>query len=525
MATTDLSDETTDNGSQPDAAVTQSEESPVIEPTDPVKSLTEPEAPASEEPVVDTPAVPESGPEGSAAPMSEPVTPPETAAPAPVQAPPASKKARPKWFFGAVAAAFVLLVAGGAYGYFGIYMQTPENIWKTSLKNTRQGLDAYVDKGLPDKKGAKFNGSFKMTAPLSADGSFTGSTYEQAADMKLDVGTSGVRASLAVKTVPVEGSETPDVYLNVSGIKGLAGLVSQDPGLNTMIDSLDGKWLVADHTLLDEVQKNLNDGATSDLTKETPEQLKKDLEDIEKKVAAVVNDRLLTDDDAKAVVIIKEKRAKEDFKGRKSQRLRVQVRKAQLHDFAVAMKDALKTTKMNKWLVGDTKKSFEEALNFDDLLKSIDSANYDDATADAWVDIGYKTIRNIRIYQKPGDTKNYVDLMFDYQGGDDYPFLLHAVAPESPDGDMEFSLGLTLNRTTDKAKLTFDIKQKSKGGAETATANGSFEVTPSDEKISVEKPAGATNIVNLLGGFLGQAQNELKVVNPVNSSFLDDAEL
>ena len=73
-------------------------------------------------------------------------------APVPVSTPPAPVKTKPKWLFGALAALLVLIIAGGAYGYFGVYLQKPENLWRDSLQTTRAGLQAYIDKTPSDKK-------------------------------------------------------------------------------------------------------------------------------------------------------------------------------------------------------------------------------------------------------------------------------------------------------------------------------------------------------------------------------------
>ncbi len=462
----------------------------------------------------------------STAPQSEPTEPtpaPVTSTPAPATPIPAPKK-RAKWLLPVIAGAAVLLLGGGAYGYFGVYTQTPENIWKASVKNTGEALNTFVKEQPAAKKGAKLDGSFKVASPFAADGTITSAINGMNSSTTMDVGVTGVRANMEMRTIAASGATSPDLYMKISGVKGLATLMGASEDIVSTVDGLDGKWLMVDHTLLDQYQQSLTGGATAD---KSPQLTDKDLRDIETKMAAVLRERLFTTDESKAVVKMTESFKKEDFQGRKSQHVKVKVVKAQLREMVIALKDAAKTTKLKDLvLMGDTSRSFEEALNFDDMLKSVDNGNYDKAYADVWLDMGLKYVRNVRITD-PENASNYVDFMLDYTGGDDYPFSISYSMSDGTSGStdkMGLKLGMAVNRKSLKSTLSFSVKGTS---ADTnVDANGSFTLTPSDDAVSVDKPAGATNIMNMLGGYMNEIQsiqNELSANS--SASLFDDIEL
>lgn len=434
----------------------------------------------------------------------------------------ASTDPKSRRYFITIAAALVLFISGGSYAYFGIYTQTPEYIWKTSLSNTRIGLQALVDHDQPSKKSLKLDGSFKMATPIVADGTLTGMMDESVASLKLNVGAAGLRTNLELRSFPANSNGT-DVYAYVSGLKDVATLFGISGQQATTINSLDGKWLVADHTLVDQLLQSTG-SSPSDITHQSTTQIQKDVQDIEKKVVVVLNERLFTDDKSKAVIVIKDKLAKENFEGRKSQHYRVRVQKQQLHDFAIAVKDALKNSKLNTWLVApNSGTTFEKVTNFDSILKNIDAVNHDNAVADLWMDLGTKTIRDVRIYASPTDAKSYVDFMFDYKGGDDYPLLIKSVS-NNAEGKQNLVLNITLNRATNKITMAFSGLGTNLAGRQLVDVGANLSLTPTNDKVSVDKPTSATNIVDILGGSFGLKQtpkNQLRVESPNNNSTFD----
>ena len=175
----------------------------------------------------------------------------------------------------------------------------------------------------------------------------------------------------------------------------------------------------------------------------------------------------------------------------------------------VALKDTVKDSKINDWFnIRQDGKTFEESINFDGLIKNLQDANYDNATADVWIDTGLRYIRNVRLDtsdKKTGEVST-LDFMLDYTGGDDFPFSIILNGNDSSgDNFGSINFGMSINQKSYVIKLTTTVdatvdKQKVQGSTE-------LTITPSDEKVSVDKPAGATNILDLIGLYTSQIQS------------------
>ncbi len=409
-----------------------------------------------------------------------------------------------KTIFIAIFAAVLLIGGGGAYGYFGVYTQLPENIWKQALSNTGEGLKKFVNQPLPSQKGGKIDGSFKLTTPTTADGTMTGSYDEKNTKLTATAGIAGVRANFELRGITPNNATSPDLYFKVDGLKSFGGLVGGDASsIGSIFKEVDNKWLFVDHTLLDQATAN---AASAGAKTPTSAEITKDAQELSKKVSVVLNERLFTTDDSKAVLGVKEKLAKEDFKGRRSQHLKVQVRKQQLRDMVVALKDTVKDSKVKDLLMtGQTGKTFEESINFDSTLKDIDKANYDNAVADVWVDMGLKYIRNVRISDNTDKSSPAtIDFMLDYKGGDELPLSV-ILTTKGANGDATVNLGLNINQKSYVLKLTAGVDGIFSG--QKIQGTGELTLTPSDEKISVDKPTGATNIMELIGTITGEVQS------------------
>lgn len=416
---------------------------------------------------------------------------------------PVAKKPK-KWLLPAVAAVAVLVLGGGAYGYFGVYTQSASYIWDKSLKKTGEGLKAYFEQQPSSLKSAKITGTFKLTTPVAADGTLMYSSDGSNTQFTTSMGAAGVRAELEVRGIKQENANNPDLYVKVDGVKGLSALLGSSASeIAPILDSVDGKWFSVDHTLLDQATASIK---TSNKKLPSTEELQKDMLDLSKAMSAVVSDRLFTTDDAKAVAIIKDKLAKEDFKGRKTQHITVQVRKQQTKDFVVALKDTVKNSKVKDLLISDgAGKTFEEAINFDSMLKDLDKADYDKMIADVWLDTGLQYVRNVRIPIEDNNKKTTgsIDFTLDYKGGDDYPMSI-TITNKDKEVDGSITIGVTLKKASTDATMTFGLDMTTSG--QKVQGSAEFKLTGSNDAVKVEKPAGATNIMNLLGSYMSQIQ-------------------
>lgn len=435
------------------------------------------------------------------------VTPAPTEQSVAVQPAAATKKKRAKWFLPAIIAGAVLLLAGGgSYAYLGVYMQTPENLWKTGLKNTGNGLQKYIDNQPATPKSTKLNGSFKLASPVAADGTIEGVSDEKNMKLTANAGASGVRASMELRAITSDGQTNPDVYLKVDGLTPIAALLGGEASeIGDIVQTVENKWFMVDHSLLDQITAE----QASDEKSPSADELQKEIQASAKKMAVVFNDYLFTTDDTKAVIALKEKLEKEDFKGRKSQHVKVQVRKDQLKAFLKELRGTVKGTYLEKQFLAGYEAGASgtgmKAPTLEELLDELDKVSFDNAVADVWIDTSLKYIRNVRITgnDKQSGSTTSVDFMLDYTGGNEFPLSITLSGKDST-GEGSISLGMLLNQKSSDVKFTIGVdgtfeKQK-------ITFNADLTVKGSDETVAVEKPAGATNIMELLGTYMNQLE-------------------
>ncbi|MCA9328341.1 hypothetical protein KC959_01080, partial [Candidatus Saccharibacteria bacterium] len=378
-------------------------------------------------------------PEQMAEPMSAPRSP--------------MKSAKPKWFLPAILLA-ILLLGGGAAAYVKVFQKSPESLWKSALANTADGIQEYLDASFARQNGAlEFNGSFKLTSPVAADGSVNGQWQGQKGYVKLDVGAAGSRINAEVRALPPEGSETPDIFINVDGLDGIVGLLSPLAGseASQQISTANGQWYVIDHTLLDQYATKSDDKTSLDISSD-------DVKAISDKVMTVLRAHVFTDDETKAVFEIVEKYGKEDFEGMSTYKMLVRVNKENFKSFLVDLKEAVKDTKLADLMKsGQDDKTLEEALDFENLLSEIDNADFSNMQADVWVEAGGRFVRNVRLYPvKDKKDTNYLDIGLNYSGGDVLPFVLKATIDD--DGDKgTTTFGLEVNQKSADLKATLDV--------------------------------------------------------------------
>src|SRR5690606_28316667 len=164
--------------------------------------------------------------------------------------------------------------------------------------------------------------------------------FRSTSSYTLDVGYSGIRPKLDLRTIPATEGAAPDVYVRLSdlgALESLAGL--SDPSVSGLIGQVNNNWFVVDHTLYEQALQGSGDG--NQLTDISPE----DIKAIGEATSKVLEERLFTDDESKAAVVVDEAIGREDFEGKATYKYRLKVQKDQAKELATALKDALKGTK------------------------------------------------------------------------------------------------------------------------------------------------------------------------------------
>ncbi len=392
-----------------------------------------------------------------------------------------------------IAALLVFLMGGSAAAYFGFVVpNNPEKVWAKAFENTAKGYDELVSyaQEQKDTKGADIKGSVKVDGDFATDGTFESSWFEGTGTIKANLGLGTTRANLETRFIK-SATTTPDIYLNVSGIKGL-GQQYGEPELEETIKTIDGQWIFIDHTLIDNLQKQAlsQTGANPASSQLTPE----DTVAISNKVGEALKEYVFTDNPSKAVFTVKQAVGAEKRDGRDMYHYKVGVDKQHLKDFSASLKDKLNQTKI-KELLGD--KSLEDAINYEDLLKDIDKIDTNKAVADVWVDKKTKLFHVVRITdEKSAD--NYVEFGTPYTGGDEYPFVIKFASKEESSNGTG-NIRLTINKKTDTAVLSMDVEGKEEKS--TTKFGMQLNVVPRSQAFNVEKPAGAKPLAEVMGPF------------------------
>lgn len=401
------------------------------------------------------------------------------------------KKSRKKRLLIAVAA-LVVLLGGTAAAYFGYYLPNqPDQIWKKALDNSAKGYDKLVQYGdeQENNKGGTIKGTFRIDSNDTViDGSIDTQYYEQNSRTKLDAGAAGTRVDLELLTNVPEGAKYPDIYARVSGLKGIDSLLGSEAGdIGASLAAFDNQWYVVDHTLFDQIEKA--SGGESAAESQTPSLSGEDLKAVAEAIGKANREHLFTEDPSKAAITRKQNVGKEKLDDRDVYHYKVGYNKENLKSYVNALKEELKKTKLDSYI---------QDQQFDEITKSIDELN-GQGEADAWVDLKTKLIRKVR-FTDPSRNNSYVDVALNYNGGNEYPFVVDIVGNEK-NNEGKTTVGVTLNTDTNEIKLNANGEGKENG--QPLKFNLSATMTPGNEKVEFNKPENAKSIIEAFGQLMG----------------------
>jgi hypothetical protein len=471
--------------------------------TAPAPEAAVPPAPAVE-PVSSVPLAPAVEPASSAPPAPiAPVTGSASAEPqiviggaeqpqmsAPVSsAPVGASGGKKKWLLPAVVVAALVVVLGGGYVFAFYLPNTPSSVYSSSLQNTGKAIDSLVDYGntvaAKNYKSYDVTGSLKVkSSGANVDGTLTGSFDETGnATMAATVDVLGQDVNVNVRSIKASGNSSPDLYLQVSGIKStLDGLGASS------FDSLDGQWIGIDHNLIDTYaqgySQNLQTLGTSTQAPTTAQ-----VTDAIKKVQVVNKQYLFTTDSSKAVLTQQKYIGKETKNGRSVYHYKDGYNKDHLVDYLGAVKTALDSSSLNSWSKAESKQDLSQQLG---LQNTIDSAKKLDGkyTFDLYADAKTKLVQSVQ-FADPTSPGTTFTVSQNYTGGDEYPFDL-SINDKSDGQATTGDLKVILNKKTNKATLGITAAE--------ADTSLSFDatLTPSDKTVTVTAPVGAQPIFNIL---------------------------
>ena len=416
----------------------------------------------------------------------------------------ASKKRWPKLV--AIAAVAVLLIGGGAAFYFGYYMNSSV-ILSQSLGNTGKGYTKLVDyfntQSKAGYKGSTGSGSYNFkSGTTTTDGKLSFQTDGSNSDTTFDVGLAITRVNVEVRTIKSTGA-TPDIYLKASGIQGLGSDLLGSSQTGTAVDQLDNKWIVIDHTLLD----NLESAAgASQASSNTPTEAQ--IMDEVKAFGQVNQQYVFTTDKNKSVTTVLKKYGVESVGGHKAYHYKMGFNKAHVKQYITAQRDALKRSTLGAWLlknndwnsVSDYYNQLEQSAN---NIKSSD-------TFDLWSDVHHRVVYKIRVSDTTNPAANFADIGLDYTGGPSYPFFISGQDNTGGSKD-NFALEATLNSKTNQVAFKLSGSSGDSSSSDTTAFSANFTYKPSNASVKVSAPSGAeplSQVLNQLG--LGDLLTELQ---------------
>ncbi|GEM_PF-677438 len=424
------------------------------------------------------------------APAGQMVTPQVTAG---AMAPPSvsSSKSRklPKKALIAVAGV-ILLALGGAGYYFGYYTNSSV-VYSQSLSNAGKAYDklvTYLDlQTAIGNKGYTGDGSYKIVSgDTTTDGKIAVKTDGKNSDTNFDVGLGVTRVSVETRTIKQAAGVTPDIYLKATGLKGV-GALTGSPQFGTALDQLEGKWIVVDHTLIDNLAKSAAQTG-SGMTAPTRNQVVDELHAFGK----VNQQYVFSTKKDKAVTTVVKTYGTETIEGHKVIHYKVAFVKDNVKKYITAQRDALNSSQLGDWIKKNNYKASVDS-SYDQLVKSADGIKSSD-TIDVWSDINTRVLYKVRVSDKKNPATNYVDLGLDYKNSASYPFF---ISTQSKDGTTSSngSLVATLDTKSNSLTLRANFKQT---GSSSSSIDGTFTFKPSNVTLKIAVPTGAEPLSQVL---------------------------
>lgn len=416
-----------------------------------------------------------------------------------------------RWLLPLVVFVVLVLLAGGYV--FGFYLPNmPANVYKQALNNTADGYDSLVHYGqnqaVQSYKGYKLDGSFKISGGGDAgDGTLSGQSDGKNGMGKLDFDLMGQKFTANARVITASGQTSPDVYLQLTGIKG----VLDSYGLNAL-DSLDGQWLTIDHTLFDSMAGSAAGESAAKLTVPTAKQA----QDMFAKVGTVNRDYLFTTKSDTAVLTNKKYLGKSTQDGRQAYGYEVGYNKAHLKAYVSSLGKALDSSQLNAWAKQVYGGKLSDVLDLTQMQKDVDNLKGSE-TFRLYVDAKTKLVSRLEFKDQNDNSTFFITQ--NYTGGSVYPFSVGISGSPESNGTLRFQFDTRTNTYT----FDFSMTPGTKATPDSAvTASAHLSMKPTSDSVKVAAPAGAEPITDLLNklGLSGVANDSTSNNTTLDSSGL-----
>ncbi|MBC7707731.1 hypothetical protein H7Y63_00725 [Polaromonas sp.] len=392
---------------------------------------------------------------------------------------PAKKRLPKKLIFGG--AALALIAIAGAAFYFGYYTNS-SMLYAQALGNSGKGISE-LTKQFTEKQfvtGTSYTGSgtYKVDSRgFTTDGKLAFKSDDKNSETTFDVGLGTSRVNVALRTIKSAGT-SPDIYIKADRLNALESMLG--PQVGKIASKYDGKWIVVDHTLIDNAQKQ----ATS-TAKAAPPSVEQITEEI-KAFDRVNQEYLFSNNKDKAVTKIVKSYGLETVDGHKVIHYQVALDKTNTKKYISAQYEAVKTVNLYDWIKSN---NYAETLDgaHASALKSADTIMPTD-TFDLYADVNSRLIYKLRFADKKNPAINYVDIGLDAVNRDVLPFFLSA-----KDGSNKRSIDMKITANTKTNELQFKMNVSGARPDKYSFASD-FTFKPAVEKVSVAVPTGAIQL-------------------------------
>ncbi len=413
-----------------------------------------------------------------------------------------------------------MLLGGGAAAFYFGYYANPSFVYKQSLGNTAIGYNRLVkyveEQSKQNYKGYVGAGSYKFTSSsFNSEGKMAVKSDGSNGELTLDLGLGPTTLKADLMAITEAKSTTPDIYIKVDGLDGVAQLVGS-PSLTPVLTKLNSSWIVIDHALINSLAQTSQTGS-SNASPPTNAQILDEMRAFGK----VNKEYLYSTDEDKAVLKLVKKYGIETVDGHKTYHYQVALSKDNVKKYITAQRDALKSSQLSSWL---KKNGYDESVYayFDLMKESANSIKATD-TFDLWADMNQRIVYKVRSASSSNPASNYVDFGLDYKGGDKYPFFIMTKSKSGKDTvDAKFT-ALVDTKSSD-VNFKFDFKSS---GSDANALKADFKLKPSNEKVAITKPASAITLQQLMDqlgygeiykGYLQQLQQEAAAASAAKTS-------
>lgn len=388
----------------------------------------------------------------------------------------------------------VFLTVGYVFGYY--IPNKPENVYKTGLDRSGDALQMILDKATERGTYDKFKKTeIAATIDVSAGGQnikgdfkakFDGSKLDSDLNANFPLNDSQrADLGLSVLSQAVEGSEFPDTYLKVKGIKALGADLFM-PG----IGKYDDKWLSISSDYLQSIADQYGlEAPKHDNTDKYP--TFDEISSLARDLYGDTHEYVFTSDPEKAVIENRQYLGKEDVDGVDTFHYEVALNKENYKKYCEAVSNTLLSNPVYKKFTGlnDEQIEAEKQKISENCQKDSDAIKAED-TFEMWVDSKYKLIKKIRIYSNNNKTE-YFEVGQNYDGGTKISLFFDFHSDSGPfDSKATFTTDLNIGESS--GELTFNGGKDSNkyDGKITLSAkplSGDFQITEPKDAIKIQK--------------------------------------